>query len=123
PSNSGLASTNVERHVDISVLPGDGGWGVIMDGTGFKQIWRALVFGSGTYLAKPKDTGSRTRSTAVDAAPSTSLSQYNTVSDQFVVRAGASVGITRQIAATIAWRADGVPAALRASRRTRSRTR
>jgi hypothetical protein len=110
PTNTGLPSTNVERHVDISVLPGDGGWGVIMDAQGFKQIWRVMTFGSGTYLANPKNTGARTRGTVVVDAPApTSPQSFNTVSDQFVLRAGASVGITRQIAATLAWRAEGVP--------------
>ena len=109
PDSTGLASTNLERHVDISALPGDGGWGVIMDAQGFKQMWRVMSFGSGTYLANPKNTGSMRRSTLVTAAAPTALSGYNTVSDQFVLRAGATIGITRQIAATIAWRAEGVP--------------
>ena len=109
PDNTGLPGTNRERHVDISVLPGDGGWGVIMDAQGFKQVWRLLTFGSGTYLANPRNTGAPRRSTlTTDPAP-TALSGYNTVSDQFVLRAGTSIGITRQIAATIAWRAEGVP--------------
>jgi hypothetical protein len=33
----------------------------------------------------------------------------NTVSDQFVFRAGTSMGISRHVAASIAWRMEGVP--------------
>ena len=109
PANTGLPETNLERHVDISVLPGDGGWGVIMDAQGYKQFWRLMTFGSGTYLANPRDVGAPTRNTLVTAPTPTALSGFNTVSDQFVLRVGTSVGITRAIAATIAWRAEGVP--------------
>jgi hypothetical protein len=105
PDNNGL--NNLERHVDISVNPGDGGWGLIMDLTGYKAIGsRVMAFGSGTWLANPKDTsGVPTRGTLVNTTPT----NINTVSDQFVFRAGTQVVVTRSIAASIAWRLEGVP--------------
>ena len=43
--------------------------------------------------------------TLVTATPT----NVNTVSDQFVARMGTSMGVTRHIAASIAWRVEGVP--------------
>lgn len=103
PDSNG--NNNLERYVDISVQPGDGGWGYIMDFQGFKSISRFLTFGSATWLMNPKNTGTRSRGALVTAT----TGNVNTVSDQFVFRAGTSVGITRQIAASIAWRMEGVP--------------
>ena len=102
----GNGNNNVERYVDISVHPGDGGWGLIMDFTGYKSIGRVTAFGSSTWLANPRDTGTASRGNVVDAA---TPSNVNTVSDQFVFRAGASVAITSYLTASLAWRAEGVP--------------
>ena len=97
---------NVERYVDISVQPGDGGWGLIMDFQGYKSFGRVTAFGSSTWLANPRDTGAPSRS---NLAGATTPSNVNTVSDQFVFRSGASVAITSRITASLAWRAEGVP--------------
>lgn len=102
----GNGNNNLERYVDISVHPGDGGWGAIMDLQGYKMMGRFTAFGSGTWLASPQDTGAPSRG---NIATTTAPSNINTVSDQFVVRAGTSVLVTRHIAATIAWRMEGVP--------------
>ena len=103
PDNQGL--NNLERHVDISVLPGDGGWGAILDLQGYKQMGRFTNFGSGTWLANPRDTGAPTRNTLVTAT----ATNFNTVSDQFVFRTGTAVALTEHISASIAWRMEGVP--------------
>ena len=102
----GNGNNNVERYVDISVHPGDGGWGLIMDFQGYKQIGRVTAFGSSTWLANPKDTGTASRGNMVS---STEPSNVNTVSDQFLFRAGAAVPINSYITASLAWRAEGVP--------------
>jgi hypothetical protein len=105
PDRDGI--NNLERYVDISVHPGDGGWGLIMDLQGYKAIGRVTAFGSGTWLANPRDTsGVPTRGTLVTE---TIVTNTNTVSDQFVFRAGTQVAVTPQIAASIAWRMEGVP--------------
>jgi len=103
PDNQGL--NNLERHVDISVNPGDGGWGVILDLLGYKQMGRFTTFGSGTWLANPRDTGAATRNTLATAT----ATSFNTVSDQFVFRTGTDVALTEHISASIAWRMEGVP--------------
>ncbi len=104
PDNNG--NNNLERYVDISVHPGDGGWGFIFDLTGYKSMGRVTAFGSGTWLANPRDTGTASRGNLLT---NTNPSNINTVSDQFVFRAGTTVAITRAISASIAWRMEGVP--------------
>lgn len=98
-----------ERYVDISVHPGDGGWGILMDLQGYKQIGRFVGFGSGTWLANPRDTGTLARSTPVTQTTTTSATGVNTVSDQFVFRTGVQYAITSNLSASIAYRAEGVP--------------
>jgi hypothetical protein len=102
----GNGQNNASRYVDISTQPGDGGWGVIFDAQGYKAMGRFLAFGSGTWLANPKDTGGPSRGNLSSAATPTTV---NTVSDQFVFRSGTSFSLTRQIALSIAWRLEGVP--------------
>src|SRR5207237_7651449 len=86
PDGNGL--TNAERYVDISVNPGDGGWGIITDLQGYKALGRVMTFGSGTWLMNPKNTGTPSRGNLVTV---TNPSNVNTVSDQFIFRAGTSV--------------------------------
>jgi hypothetical protein len=102
----GNGNNNLERYVDISAQPGDGGWGLIMDFQGYKQMGRVTAFGSSTWLANPRDTGTASRGNLVTATTPTNI---NTVSDQFVFRAGASLPITSHITASLSWRAEGVP--------------
>jgi hypothetical protein len=104
PDNSG--NNNVERHVDISVNPGDGGWGAIADLQGYKMMGRFTAFGSGTWLLNPRNIGAPSRGNVVTSTAPTNI---NTVSDQFVFRAGTSVAVTRRVLASIAWRMEGVP--------------
>ena len=77
-----------------------------MDFQGYKSMGRVTAFGSTTWLANPRDTGTASRG---NLATTTTPTNVNTVSDQFVVRAGTTVAITQQIAATLAWRMEGVP--------------
>ena len=102
----GNGNNNLERYVDISVQPGDGGWGAILDVLGYKGMGRFMTFGSATWLVNPRDTGTASRGNLVT---NTTPSNVNTVSDQFVFRAGTSVSIVRHLAASIAWRMEGVP--------------
>jgi len=110
----GNGNNNLLRYVDISVQPGDGGWGAILDLQGYKAIRRVMAFGSSTWLANPRDTGTPSRGNLVSNA---NPSNVNTVSDQFVFRAGTSVSLVhrmtatgmRQLSASIAWRMEGVP--------------
>ena len=102
----GNGNNNVERYVDISVNPGDGGWGLISDLQAYKVMGRFITFGSGTWLLNPQNTGAPSRG---NVATTTSPTNFNTVSDQFIFRAGTSVALTRRISASLAWRMEGVP--------------
>ena len=42
--------------MDQSVQPGDGGWGVMVEGQAFWRVKRSFLFASGSYLVNPKDT-------------------------------------------------------------------
>ena len=102
----GNGNNNVERYVDISVNPGDGGWGLISDLQAYKVMGRFVTFGSGTWLLNPRNTGGPSRG---NVATTTSPTNVNTVSDQFIFRAGTSVALTPRISASLAWRMEGVP--------------
>ncbi|HEX4346304.1 MAG TPA: hypothetical protein VHZ73_01965 [Vicinamibacterales bacterium] len=100
-------ANNLPRYVDISANPGDGGFGIIGDIQGFKAMGRFTLFGSGTYMANPRDQGAPVRGTLASAADT--ATSFNTVSDQYVTRIGTQVVVTRRVTASIAWRAEGVP--------------
>ena len=102
------------RFIDQSVQPGDGGWGLMMDISGFKSIPHATLYGSASYLANPRDrndttSGSVNRSTS--ANPSTAAdTAFNSVPDQFMARLGAAVPIGRTgFAGSLTWRVEGMP--------------
>jgi len=104
---------NVPRYVDQSVQPGDGGWGLMMEAHGFKSMNRLFLFGSGSYLANPKDMNDTPSiltvlgiSTAA-GTPNAGLG-VNSVPDQYMTRLGASVGIWKGIGGSVAWRMEGL---------------
>ncbi len=104
------------RFVDQSVQPGDGGWGVMLELAGFKRLGTAAqLFGSVNYLVNPRDTNATTSGSInrlpPGAVPSGDSSRfYNSVPDQFMARLGAAVPIKESgFAATVAWRAEGLP--------------
>ena len=120
PDSAG--NNNTLRFVDQSVQPGDGGWGVMLDLSGFKvfELSRfkkmpfAEVFGSAAYLANPRDrndttSGSVNRSTSPN--PSTAAdTAYNSVPDQFMARLGVAVPLgSTGFAGSVAWRIEGMP--------------
>ena len=51
---------NALRFVDQSVQPGDGGWGLLVDISGFRRIPHGQLFGSLSYLANPRDRNDTT---------------------------------------------------------------
>ena len=105
-----------QRAVDMSVQPGDGGWGIMLETAGFKRIGsRVLAFGSGSYLLNPRDESDtpsiRLSRLPPNATPNPSQSGtwYNSVPDQYVVRVGASVSVWRGFSGSLAWRLEGLP--------------
>jgi hypothetical protein len=101
--NNGLNPTS--KPIDQSIEPGDGGWGAQIEVQGFTRIGRTFVFGSANYLLNPKDIN--------DASSGRSAGDFqrnfNSVPDQYVVRAGVGAPIWRGLGASVAYRVEGVP--------------
>jgi hypothetical protein len=100
------------RYVDQSVQPGDGGWGLMLDGQAFWRVRRGFLFASGSYLANPKDTN-ETPSIIVVLGLPTNTGQFaglgvNSVPDQYVARLGGAVHVWKGFSAALAWRVEGV---------------
>jgi hypothetical protein len=108
-------NNNQLRYVDMSVQPGDGGWGIMMDLQGFKRIPHGQLFGAAAYLANPRDSNQTTsgginRAATPPATYPADGTGYNSVPDQFLVRLAAAAPIARTgMAASLAWRAEGLP--------------
>ena len=111
-----IAGANPQlKPVDQSVQPGDGGWGLTMDVSGFKRIRYATLFGSASYLANPRD---RNETTAIGYNISAAAvppinpdgTSYNSVPDQFMARFGGAVPFGNSgFACSFAWRIEGLP--------------
>lgn len=104
--------TNALRYVDQSVQPGDGGWGLMMEAHTFKVLTdRIMIFGSGSYLANPRDTNETPSIIAVLGIPLTGNFEglgVNSVPDQYLARAGATVALSKGFSASLAWRMEGL---------------
>jgi hypothetical protein len=108
-------NNNELRSVDQSVQPGDGGWGVMVELSGFKVVPHAQLFGAASYLINPRDKND-TPSLSVTrlppgATPTGNPDRFlNSVPDQFMVRLGGAVPIRKSgFAASLAWRVEGLP--------------
>jgi len=105
---------NIPRAVDQSVQPGDGGWGMTMGVFGFHRIPHAQLFGSFNYLANPKDTNNTPSGSVARLAPGATPTGdpslwVNSVPDQYLARLGAAFPLKWGLAASGAWRAEGMP--------------
>jgi hypothetical protein len=109
-----ISGENAARKaVDYSVQPGDSGWGLIMGAQAFQALGRVTVFANGTYLANPKDmsvTPSLIVGLGFGSSPANSDRLYNTVPDQYLVRAGATVPLPlKGLSVSVAGRLEGQP--------------
>jgi copper chaperone CopZ len=101
---------NEQRYVDMSVQPGDGGWGITTEISGFKRIKRLMLFGSGNYLINPRDTnGTPTNGQLIGTTPDPTSTRVNSVPDQYLVRLGSAIGIGRGYGLSVAYRVEGMP--------------
>jgi hypothetical protein len=93
--------------VDQSVQAGDGGWGIIFDTQAFRRIsMLGFLYGSGAYLASPKDT------TELLQSPTGPYSVLRvSVPDVFSVKGGMGYTIWPKhgVTATLGARLDGIP--------------
>ena len=110
PDISGGNTTR--KAVDQSIQPGDGGWGVLFSFQGYKQVARTTFFGSGTYLANPRDTNGTPSIVQglIGSNPAFADLLVNSVPDQYLARVGVSVPLFKQhLSGGLAFRAEGVP--------------
>jgi hypothetical protein len=111
PDRNGF--NNQLRYVDQSIQPGDGGWGLMLEVQGFRRAGRAQIFGSGSYLANPRDTNGTPSLTVTRLPPGASPAAssfdrlVNSVPDQYVTRLGAAVGLWKSVAASASYRVEG----------------
>jgi len=98
-----------EKPVDISIQPGDGGWGILFDFQGYRRWSRVALYGSGTYLANPRDTNG-TSSIVAGLGFTVPGLMENTVPDQYLLRLGTSFPVAKTgLALVIGLRMEGVP--------------
>jgi hypothetical protein len=104
---------NQLRYVDQSVQTGDGGWGLMLESHGFWKVRRVFVFGSGSYLANPRNTNGTPSLIVARGGPPPPPTNYdrlvNSVPDQYLARVGATVPVWNGFAASLAWRVEGLP--------------
>ncbi|MGH7491881.1 MAG: hypothetical protein ACREOO_05755 [bacterium] len=99
------------RPVDQPIQPGDGGWGINLELSGFRQFFSSrgsLVF-NGFYLANPKNVNNTlTRGTLTGADP---LIAYHSVADQYAARLCFNYALLPQagLTAGLGGRIEGIP--------------
>jgi len=106
-------TNNTVKAVDQSIQPGDGGWGILFDLQGYKSLKHVTFYGSGTYLANPRDTNG-TPSIIVGlgfgANPAFAGIIENSVPDQYVARVGAAFPVVKdQLTLSLGFRIEGLP--------------
>jgi hypothetical protein len=95
--------TREVRTVDQSIQLGDGGWGLVVDVSAFKQFGRVAPYFNGTYVITPQETnGVKTyRSGAGEGIMS--------IADQYMWRTGVQWSMLDNLALGLGVRMEGVP--------------
>jgi hypothetical protein len=103
-------ATPVDTIVDYSVQPGQGGWGLPMQWSAFKNVYGSQLYFNGSYTAMLSDINSVYRTGA--KANALTLTQYNAVSDQYLMEAGIAhpISYVKGLTFTFGPRMEGVPA-------------
>lgn len=110
--NVGPGGAQQERPVDQSIQPGDGGFGIISELSGYYNL--ADGFSAYTnlfYLANPRETNG-TRTYRETLSPTLANEAITSVPDQYMIRLGANyefAGKLRNLALAAGARMEGVP--------------
>ena len=97
---------SIRHTVDQSIQLGDGGWGILLQAQGWRQVFGSASDGFASYLAAPRNH------TDVVQAPSGPFSQVHvSVPDVFQTRGGIGFPISPRagLAATVGGRFEGLP--------------
>lgn len=96
--------------LDYSIQPGTGGYGLTFSSQGFKSLpGLAQIYYTASYTATPQNMTGVLRSATASSQP---LTQYASISDQYLVVAGFAKAVrrVRGLTLTIGPRWEGVPA-------------
>ncbi len=108
PSQFYLGSGPVDFPADQTIQPGDGGWAILTQVQGFRQVseW-AFLYAFGSYMISPKDHTDIRGAPA--PAPNSGLPW--SVPDVYSVRAGAAFSVLgdRGLSLSLGARVDGIP--------------
>lgn len=100
----------VERPVDQSIQPGDGGYGIILQLQAYQKVYRHLsAYAQGYYLISPKEQNQTQRVMGDFGVPNAMT--YNSISDQYYGRGGFSYAIwpSQGLKLLCGARIEGVP--------------
>ena len=94
---------------DYSIQPGSGGYGIVFQWASYKNVKSTQLYFNGSYLATPQNTNNVLRSATAASQP---LTQYNSISDQYLLEAGIAVPFPKVPGLTLTFgpRFEGVPA-------------
>ena len=102
------------RPVDPAIQPGDGGWGIILSGNAFYEVWKnTFAYLNGFYLINPRETNG-VHTVNFDVPPFTHGDRglmFDSVPDQTMVRGGLAAAIWPKIglSASFGARWEGIP--------------
>jgi hypothetical protein len=105
------APVEVTTPVDYSIQPGNGGWGLVMQWSGYQRLNKSLTFYTdGDYIATQGGTNGIQRGATLSTT--TPLENYVAISDQYLLEAGVEFPVSRLkgLSATLGPRDEGVPA-------------
>jgi len=102
------------RVVDQSIQPGDGGWGITLEGQGFRRWKHVTLYGSGNYLINPRDTNGAASIIVGSGGSRVNDPNYanilvNSVPDSYLLRVGAAFPIKGGFSASAGFRMEGLP--------------
>ncbi len=105
------APVEVTTPVDYSIQPGNGGWGLVMQWSGYERLNKSLTFYTdGDYIATQGGTNGVQRGATLSTTQP--LDNYVAISDQYLLEAGVEFPISKVkgLSATFGPRDEGVPA-------------
>ena len=107
---TGLNDTS--KVVDQSIQPGDGGWGITFEVQGFRRWKHVTLYGSGNYLANPRDTNGADSiivGGGFGSNPAFADVAVNSVPDSYLLRLGTSFPVKGGFSASAGFRMEGLP--------------
>jgi hypothetical protein len=101
-----------EKPVDVSIQPGDGGWGAVLDLNAFRDAGPVRFFAQASYTVNPREANGTLSTPSVLLGPANVAPRMrrNSVPDLYNAQVGAAVSLGGGVGASVALRCEGVPA-------------